>query len=106
MNYKKIFKKEPDKNSFINIIKKCSMIDNKKYILYDELYKKNIDTVNTYILSIKDCYHKSKYHYIENVDFKKFITVIKQICSIYDISVETKRTYQNNSYKLYYIFSI
>jgi hypothetical protein len=106
MNYKKIFKKKPDKNEFTAIIKNISMLDNKKYIFYDELYKKNIDGINNYLLSLKDYYHNSKHKYLESLDFKKCITIIKHISSIYDISIETKRTYQNNSYKLYYILHI
>tara|TARA_Y100000741_G_scaffold282907_1_gene222668 strand:- start:2714 stop:3034 length:321 start_codon:yes stop_codon:yes gene_type:complete len=106
MNYKKIFKTYPEKSDFETIIKDCFMIDNKKYILYDEIYKKNIKTINNYILSLKDKYHISKQSYLENLDFKKCITTIKQIAKIYDISIDTRRIYFNNSYKIYYIFSL
>ena len=106
MKYKKIFKTNPSKNVFITTLKECSMINNKKYIFYDELYKKNSQLIKNYVLTLKDNYHISKHNYLENIDFKKCITVIKQISSLYDITIETNRVYQNNSYKIYYIFSI
>jgi hypothetical protein len=106
MNYKKTFKTYPEKGDFTIMLKNNCMIDSNKYIFYDELYKKNITTINNYLLTLKENYHKSKQSYLENLNFKKCITIIKQISNIYDISIETKRIYQNNTYKIYYIFSL
>ena len=106
MNYKKIFKKNPDKIGFVNMLKKVCMIDNRKYIFYDELYKKNITIVHSYITELKNNYHISKQHYLEDINFKKCITVIKQICKLHTVGCDNKRKYQKNSYKIYYIFSL
>ena len=105
MNCKNIFKKNPDKITFEDMLKAVTMIDNDKYILYDELYKKNITIIHSYISELKDNYQFSKQKYLDDIDFKKSITIIKQICKAHNIAYDTKRKYQNNSYKIYYIFS-
>jgi|APSaa5957512535_1039671.scaffolds.fasta_scaffold586970_1 hypothetical protein len=106
MKYKKTFKTYPEKIDFTTMLKNNCMNDNNKYVFYDELYKKNITNINNYMLTLKENYHTSKQTYLENVTFKKCITIIKQISNIYDIPIETKRVYQSNSYKIYYIFSM
>ena len=106
MKYKKIFKKNPDKTDFVNMLNKVCMIDNRKYIIYDELYKKNMTIIHSYISELKNNYHISKQDYLEDINFKKCITIIKQICNVNNIGCDNKRKYQNNSYKIYYIFSL
>ena len=106
MKYKNIFKNNPDKTDFVNMLKNVCMIDNRKYILYDELYKKSMTTIHSYISELKNNYHISKQSYLEDINFKKCVTIIKQICKTHDIEWSTKRKYQNNSYKIYYIYSL
>ena len=106
MKYKNIFKKNPDKTDFVNMLKKVSMIDNRNYILYDELYIKNMNVIHSYIYELKNNYHISKQAYLDDINFKKSVTIIKQICKVHHIGMSSKRKYQNNSYKIYYIFSL
>jgi hypothetical protein len=82
------------------------MLDNRKYVIYDELYKKYNNTIDSYILEIKHNYHISKRTYLENINYQRFITIIKQLCKLHGISWESKRIYQNNTYKIFYIFCL
>ena len=106
MNYKSVFKILPDKLEFEIMLKNITMLDNRKYIIYDELYKKNMTIIHSYISELKDNYHISKQDYLTNINFKKCVTIIKQICKIHGIECESKRKYQNNSYKIYYLFTL
>ena len=60
MNYKSIFKTPPNKLDFEIMLKNITMLDNRKYILYDELYKKNMTIIHSYISELKNNYHISK----------------------------------------------
>jgi len=106
MKYKKIFKKVPDKDMFVQLLQNINMVDNNIYIFYDELYKKNKDYIKDYFFMIKDNYHESKKGFIDDLNFKKSMTAIKQLCRIHNIEYINKRRYFNNTYKIYYIFSL
>jgi hypothetical protein len=106
MNYKKIFKSIPDKDRFVQLLLTINMVDNNKYIFYDELYKKEENYINDYFFTIKNNYHNSKREFIDDLNFKKCMTAIKQLCRIHDIEYINKRKYFNNTYKIYYIFGL
>ena len=106
MNYKKIFKDIPDKDNFVQLLQNINIVDNNIYIFYDELYKKNKDCIEDYFFMIKDNYQDSKKGFMDDLNFKKSMTAIKQICRIHDIKYINNRKYFNNTYKIYYIFTL
>ena len=106
MNYKKIFKNIPEKDEFVQLLQNITLVDNKIYIFYDELYKKNKDYIKDYFFIIKDNYQDSKKGFIDDLNFKKSLTAIKQLCRIHNIEYINKRRYLYNTYKIYYIFSL
>ena len=106
MSCSRIFKVNPDKEKFIIFLKEICLSESNNLIFYDELYKKSKLSIDKYFLDLKNNYHNSKIEYITDINFNKCITLIKQICKINDIEISSKRRYFNNTYKIYYNFTL
>jgi len=84
--------------------------DNKdKYVLLNKfLFKKTEynQHIKTFIMNLKPYYHENKEFYIEReLNYNKFMTVIRQICNALNIAYASKMVYDKSSYEIeYYIY--
>jgi len=80
--------------------------------LYYEFTKKNItekkiiEKINPYINDLKKYYLKCKHSkYLENIDEKKYITILRQILKPYNFLIKSYEKYNNGEKYLLYIIS-
>jgi len=84
--------------------------DNKdKYVLLNKfLFKKTEynEHIKTFIMNLKPYYHENKEFYVEReLNYNKFMTVIRQICNVLSIAYASKMVYDKSSYEIeYYIY--
>lgn len=64
--------------------------------------------IGDFCSKIKVYYHISKQHYVERkMNYKNFITVVRQICNLHNINYHSKIIYDKSTYSFeYYIHSI
>ena len=104
----KVFKKDYPYNRFVEFIDKIS-IKHKDYYFFDiNLYKKARynKIIDPFISSLGEYYKENKKHYIlKTMDYKSFMTVIRQLCKRLNIRYENKMKYLHNSYHIeYYLY--
>jgi len=98
------------KNFKINLINKISKFDdtNKYFILNNESYKKGQinNLIEEFINDIKEYYIKSKKFYLDRtINYKRFLTIIRQLCKSQNIKFEIKINYIKSKYEIiYYIY--
>lgn len=82
-------------------------LDDKIYFEFSRkhlLNKKIIDKINTFILELKIYYLKCKHKkYLENLNEKKCITLLRQILKPYDFNINAVERYENGEKYLLYI---
>jgi hypothetical protein len=107
-----IFKKPVPNEILFDLLQKISAnkdnnIDN-YYLLNKTCFKQMVyhNYLEDFRDTIKEYYHKSKLHYIERkLDYNKFITIIRQVCSYNKVSYTSKIVYNNSTYDIvYYIY--
>jgi hypothetical protein len=77
------------------------------FIFNKSLYKKSIfhNTVVSFLNKIEPYYHTSKKQYItRKLDYTKFITILRQICKICNISYVKSMEYNKSTYEIVYTF--
>lgn len=105
-----IIKKNFNTNLLINLINKISKFDdtNKYFILNNESYKKGQinNLIEEFINDIKEYYIKSKKFYLDRtINYKRFLTIIRQLCKSQNIKFEIKINYIKSKYEIiYYIY--
>lgn len=104
-----IFCKDPNHNDFIDFLNNIATSNkDNRYIITSTIYKqaeyKNL--IQPYIELLQPYYHKSKKHYIQgNVTYKRFITILRQICRFFHIYYKSEIKYIGTSYFInYYIY--
>tara|TARA_B110000003_G_C16637598_1_gene528959 strand:- start:531 stop:860 length:330 start_codon:yes stop_codon:yes gene_type:complete len=78
---------------------------NKCYIVNSSSFKRALhkDLVKDFCNSLTEHYHVSKKFYIEReLNYTKFMTVIRQICNKNHISFSTQIKYDKSSYDIHY----
>jgi hypothetical protein len=102
-----IMKKNFNNNILFDFLQNTSQYNNEKnyYIFNNESYKKG--QMNNYIenilLQLKDYYIKSKLIYLERtMNYKRFLTIIRQICKSQNICIEIKIRYIKSTYEIIY----
>ena len=97
-----------------DLVKKvlCLLINYEFDDLYYEFTKKNvtekkiIEKINPYINDLKKYYLKCKHSkYLENIDEKKYITILRQILKPYNFLIKSYEKYNNGEKYLLYIIS-
>jgi hypothetical protein len=77
------------------------------YLFNKCLYKKAEfhELIAPFLLILEPYYYESKKHYVtRKMDYGKFITVIRQLCNLHNVSYTTKLMYNNSTYEIeYYI---
>lgn len=81
-----------------------------RYILNKIIYKQ-IDyngVLNDFLTCIEPCYHKSKRIYIEKarITYKSFLTVVRQLCKIFNIQYTHRLKYSFSVYDIEYTLYI
>jgi hypothetical protein len=86
----------------------CTLHNNSYYIFDKSAYKKGElnNENNLFCNYIKEYYYKSKQHYIERKNsYKKFTTIIRQICKYNSYNFNSKLIYNSSDYEIvYWIF--
>ena len=102
-----IFKNKIEPEFFIDFLKKYTTVTkNKEYIFNHISYKKanyNND-IQSLISMLIGHYHKSKQFYLtRNMNYKNFVTIIRQICNYLCIPYTSKIVYSNSKYNINYV---
>lgn len=95
-------------NIFIEYLEKFTIKQKNKYIITPIIFKQAMynNKIKPFLDYVKPFYHISKQKYVEeNISYKKFITIIRQICRSLNIYYKSEIKYTNSKYAInYYIF--
>lgn len=102
-----IFKKRIDPSYIFEFIQKYgNKRNNEQYVFNHISYKKanyNND-VQKLINYLVNYYHKSKQFYLtRNMNYKNFVTIIRQVCNYLCIPYTSKIIYSNSKYNINYV---
>ena len=100
-----IFKKPIPNNILFDLLKNISTINDTHYLLSKTSFKLAVyhNYLNDFCNAIKEYYHSSKLYYVERkLNYTKFITIVRQICSYNKISYTSNIVYNNSSYDIIY----
>lgn len=100
-----IFKKKMSKDILFDLLEKCGTKKKNSYIFSKSNFKKaQFDNlIEPFCTLLKEYYHKSKIKYIERkINFKSFITIIRQICKSIHIPFSSKIVYDKSNYEIVY----
>ena len=100
-----IFRKRFNKQDFIDLIIKYSEKRKNQYIFSNISYKKAVfnNDIEPFIYDLKDYYYKSKKFYIEReMNYKFFLTVLRQVCKYHSIPFIHSIKYSNSTYEIQY----
>ena len=97
-------------NVFFSFIKKINIKNDDNIIIIDKIIYKKIKyngILDVFINKIKIYYNKNKLFYVNRtITYKNFLTIIRQICKLYNLKFENKIKYFNSTYEIYYIINI
>ena len=97
-------------NVFFSFIKKINIKNDDNIIIIDKIIYKKIKyngILDIFINKIKIYYNKNKLFYVNRtITYKNFLTIIRQICKLYNLKFENKIKYLNSTYEIYYIINI
>lgn len=111
MKKSQLFKKKPDMKYVIDFIHSISQYDKMlhEYILDVYTFKKHfsagdIQEFQTYITPF---YYDAKYNYPLNmINYRGFVTVLRQICNLFDIEYRYSIKYIHSKYSIIYYFKL
>ena len=104
-----IFKQKVPTDAFFEVLSKICTLNQSAYFKLDKCaFKKGImsDEISSFIEYLKDYYHLSKLHYLENkLTYNSFKTIARQICKTNSITFASKLIYGMSTYEIvYYIY--
>ena len=102
-----LFKSKVPKDDFTVFLTTCCEVDenNNVYIFSNDAYKRAhlSETIQPFLDSILDCYHKSKQYYVSRkMNYTRFVTIVRQICKSNGIPYVSKIKYDRSSYEIIY----
>ena len=102
-----LFKTQVSQEELVAFLKSCCDVDydNNVLIFNNNSYKRAqlAETLQPFLDSIINCYHKSKQHYVSRkMNYTRLITVIRQICKDNKIPYVSKIKYDRSSYEIIY----
>ena len=89
---------------FLDVIKEKNK---NKYLISPIIYRQAQynDKVAPFFTEIDEYYHSSKKKYLENINYKKFLTVIRQLCRSLNVYYKSEIKYSRSNYEIvYYIY--
>lgn len=105
-----IFKTKIPHSLLIDFLEENANKTDKCFILSHDVYKKAIynNSIHTFLEKCKSHYYMSKKKYIDRkLTYNSFVTVIRQICKINDISIVSEIKYDKSTYNIiYYIYCL
>lgn len=103
-----ILKRPMDKNILFNFLELICMTMNKQYIINYDSFKKSkfIEKLDPFIDEIRPYYYISKRSYLEQpITYKRFLTIIRQICNYNNITYRSVLKYQYSEQQVeYYVY--
>ena len=103
-----ILKRPMDKNILFNFLELICMIMNKQYVINYDSFKKSkfIEKLDPFIDDIRPYYYISKRSYLEQpITYKRFLTIIRQICNYNNITYRSVLKYQYSEQQVeYYVY--
>jgi hypothetical protein len=103
-----ILKRPMDKNILFNFLELICMTMNKQYVINYDSFKKSkfIEKLDTFIDEIRSYYYISKRSYLEQpITYKRFLTIIRQICNYNNITYRSVLKYQYSEQQVeYYVY--
>jgi len=106
MTSSQIFKIKPDPEIFKELLENICEVYDGIYLLNNASFKKGMmfGNITDFCSKIKECYYDSKLFYIERkMTYKYFITVLRQVCKINNLSYKTETKYNKSSYEIIYM---
>ena len=102
-----IFKKKLNPDYFFNFIQQYGHKKNNDEFVFNHIsYKKanyNND-IEKLVNHLVEYYHKSKQFYLtRNMNYKNFVTIIRQVCNYLCIPYTSKIIYSNSKYNINYV---
>jgi hypothetical protein len=92
-----------------DLLEKICSKENNKYKVDLSAYKKgnHHNFISAFLEECKKYYRKSKHCYITKAtnSFKSFITILRQICNIVNVSYHSKIKYEKSCYEIVYYVS-
>jgi len=94
-----------------DILNKICMIDSNhesdinQFVITKALFKRAEihNLIQPFLESIKEHYYLSKQHYIDRqINYNKFITIIRQLCNVNDIKYVSTIVYSKSNYEIEY----
>lgn len=91
------------------IIQSLCNEENNYYFINDIIFKQHIfnNKIQNILYELKNFYYNTKIKYIENgIKYKGFVTILRQLCKLWNISYKSKIKYNKNNYNIEYYFYI
>ena len=101
-------KQSMDKDILFNFLNIICLVENNQYVVnYDSLKKaKFMGILDTFLNEIRPYYYLSKRSYLdEPMTYKRFLTIIRQICKYNNILYRSSLKYQHSEQRMeYYVY--
>jgi hypothetical protein len=103
-----IFKSLVPIHILFELLEKICIKDEKYYLLLKSSYKaaEYHNLIVDFCSKIVQHYHTSKRYYVDRkMNYNKFVTIVRQICSLNNLPYTSKIVYNKSNYEiLYYIY--
>ena len=103
-----IFKKSVPKEKLFELLDTICIKTNKYYLFDVNAYKKGMynKKIQEFCEFAQPFYHTSRQYYIKReLSYSRFLTILRQICRVQNISFHSHIKYINSSYDIpYYIY--
>ena len=103
-----IFKSTVPITILFELLEKICVKDEKYYNLSKSVFKaaEYRNLLNDFCSKIIEHYHTSKRYYVDRkMNYNKFVTVVRQICSLNNVSYTSKIVYNKSDYDILYYIS-
>jgi hypothetical protein len=103
-----IFKSIVPITILFELLEKICVKDEKCYNISKSVFKsaEYHNIISSFCDKILEHYHISKRHYVDRkMTYNKFITVVRQICSVNNVSYTSKIIYNKSDYEILYYIS-
>ena len=101
-----LFKNNPPNSLLFDLLEQIYLFKNENhYVINDTSFKKSIylNILKDFCDELKKYYHHSKIYYVNReLNYSKFITIIRQICKKNGISISSQIKYDKSKYCINY----
>ena len=100
-----LFLQNPDKSLLFNLLDKICNNDENYYLISKSVFKLAVynNLLSPFCEQLIPYYHKSKLFYINRkINYKNFLTIIRQLCNCLNINFIYFNDFDNSSYQVIY----